>query len=228
MKQFAFMLATCFFTVIAHAEDRLHYNLISLSVSQSVQVENDTLTTVIRVQQNGYDTGKLTDKVNADANQIIEAAKHYAEVSIQSSGYYTQPLYKDGKINSWQVIQSLTVTSNHFKQVSELLADINGLGIVQSMQFSVSNKRQEEIKHSLLKQAIDKFKTKAALITKQFGMSSYKLVNLSVDNGNISPMPMMQRSMMMVEAKKSVAPTLESGTNEVSVHLNGSIQLSSQ
>ena len=227
MKQFALILALLFFAVIAHADNTANYNLVNLDVSSSAKVDNDTLTTLIRVQYDGENTARLTDHVNRDANKVIEAAKHYVGVSVQTSGYYTRPIYKDGKIESWQVSQQLTLTSEHFSQVSELLADINGLGMIQSMQFSVSAKRQEQIKQKLLQQAIDKFKAKAKLIAKQFGLADYKLVNLSVGRSNLGPVPVMQRNLMMAEAAraKSVAPKLEAGTNDVSVHLSGTVQL---
>ncbi|MEX0614806.1 MAG: SIMPL domain-containing protein, partial [Methylophaga sp.] len=65
----------------------------------------------------------------------------------------------------------------------------------------------------------------AAAIQKQFNASSYRLVNLSVNQGGYSPRYMETSSMRMDSMAKSAPVAIEAGSNEVSVEVHGQIQL---
>ncbi len=93
------------------------------------------------------------------------------------------------------------------------------------MQFAISDDRLETTRQDLAKQAIDKFRAQATAIQKQFNASSYRLVNLSVNQGGYSPRYMEASSMRMDSMSKTEPVAIEAGSNEVNVEVHGQIQL---
>lgn len=213
------------FSVNALADDALHYNLINLSANAKTEISNDEMTAYLQILRSGSDAGKLSAEVNKNAQEALRIAKAYDAVKLQTQGYQTQPVYDDGKIRSWQVSQQLRLESSDFSQMSELLAELQGLGNIQSMQFAVSDDRLETTRQDLARQAIDKFRAQAAAIQKQFNASSYRLVNLSVNQGGYSPRYMEAASMRMDSMSKAAPVAIDAGSNEVNVDVNGQIQL---
>lgn len=218
---FVFLL----FSVNALADNDLHYNLINLSANAKTEISNDKMSAYLQILRSGNDASKLGAEVNKSGQEALRIAKTYDAVSVQTQGYQTQPLYDEGKISSWQVSQQLQLESNDFTQMSELLAELQGLGNIQSMQFTISDDRLETTRQDLARQAIEKFRAQAAAIQQQFKASGYRLVNLSVNQGGYSPRYMEATSMRMDSVAKAAPVAIEAGSNEVSVEVNGQIQL---
>jgi predicted secreted protein len=210
--------------------DEQPMGIVNLDASASRDVENDKLVTRLQVMEEGRDPAKLTDLVNQKTALVLDAVKNFKGIEAETSSYNTRPVYKDGKIASWQVSQQLTLKTGKFDQMSQFVGDINSLANIQSMQFQVSDDRAEAIKNELLKQAIANFRDKAQLIAGEFNRSGYELVNLSIDGNYFSPRPVMERAAMMSadSMSKGAPAALAAGTNEVSVTVRGSIQLNLQ
>ncbi len=218
---FVFLL----FSFNALADNDLHYNLINLSANAKTEISNDEMSAYLQILRSGSDASELSAEVNKNGQEALRIAKSYDGVKVQTQGYQTQPVYDDGKISSWQVSQQLRLESSDFTQMSELLAKLQGLGNIQSMQFAISDDKLETTRQKLASQAIEKFQTQAAAIQKQFNASSYRLVNLSVNQGGYSPRYMEASSMRMDSMAKSAPVAIEAGSNEVSVEVHGQIQL---
>ncbi|MEX1201192.1 MAG: SIMPL domain-containing protein [Methylophaga sp.] len=223
-KQLLFFV-TLLFSLNALADNDLHYNLINLSTNAKTEISNDEMSAYLQILRSGSDATKLSAEVNKNGQEALRIAKSYDAVKVQTQGYQTQPIYNDGKISSWQVSQQLRLESSDFTQMSELLAELQGLGNIQSMQFAISDDRLETTRQDLAKQAIDKFQAQAAAIQKQFNASSYRLVNLSVNQGGYSPRYMEASNMRMDSMSKAAPVAIEAGSNEVSVDVHGQIQL---
>lgn len=223
-KQLLFFVSLLF-SLNALADNDLHYNLINLSANAKTEISNDEISAYLQILRSGSDASKLSAEVNKNGQEALRIAKSYDVVNVQTQGYQTQPIYNDGKISSWQVSQQLRLESSDFTQMSELLAKLQGLGNIQSMQFAISDDRLETTRHDLAKQAIDKFQAQAAAIQKQFNASSYRLVNLSVNQGGYSPRYMESSRMRMDNMSKAAPVAIEAGSNEVSVDVHGQIQL---
>lgn len=218
---FVFLL----FSLNALADNDLHYNLINLSANAKTEISNDEMSAYIQILRSGSDATKLSAEVNKNAQEALRNAKSYDAVKVQTQGYRTQPIYDNGKISSWQVSQQLRLESSDFTQMSELLEELQGLGNIQSMHFAISDDRLETIRQHLAKEAIDKFQAQAATIQKQFNANSYRLVNLSVNQGGYSPRYMEASNLRMDSMSKAAPVAIEAGSNEVSVDVHGQIQL---
>ncbi|HAO26274.1 MULTISPECIES: SIMPL domain-containing protein [unclassified Methylophaga] len=227
MKNTFFALTMLLSSAVAVAENDLNFNLVNLNATAATEVANDQVTSVIQVMLNGTDPTKLGQQVNQRSNQLLEKIKAYDSVKSQTTGYQTRPMYKDSQIVSWQVSQQIRLHSHDFTQMSELLGDVQDLGTVQSIVFSLSDELIESTQNELMQQAISKFRDKAALIQQQFDEPGYRLVNLSVNTSGYAPVHRMESSMMMSAdmSSKSAPAALEAGSNKVSVDVHGQIQL---
>lgn len=216
---------TMLFSMSAIADQDIHYNLINLSANAKTEVSNDEVTAYLQIIRSGNDAAKLGEAVNKSAQDAIRVAKAYKNVEIQTQGYSTQPIYKEGRITNWQVSQRLRLESADFTQMSELLAELQTHGNIQSMQFSISDERLEATRQELAKQAIEKFRSQAQAIQEQFAANGYQLVSLSVNQGGYAPRYMEAAGMRMDAMVKSAPVAIEAGSNEVTVDVNGQIQL---
>ena len=225
MSKFLLFFAAMLFSVNTLADNDLHYNLINLSANAKTEISNDEMSAYLQVLRSGSDASELAKAVNKSAQQALGIAKTYDAVSVQTQGYQTQPVYDDGKIRSWQVSQQLRLKSSDFSQMSELLAELQSLGNIQSMQFAISDTQLETTRQQLAQQAIEKFRAQASAIQQQFAASGYRLVNLSVSQGGYSPRYMETSSMRMDTMAKAAPVAIEAGSNEVSVDVHGQIQL---
>lgn len=226
MKKSLILLILSIFSTPLLADSDLYYNLINLTAAASMEVSNDQVSSQFQITFSGNDTTKLSQQVNEKGAKALRIAKRYDAVKVQTSSYTTQPRYEEGKISAWQVSQQFSLRSEDFDQMSTLLGELQELGNIQSMQFSVSDARLESTRQTLMEQAIEKFRGQATLIQQQFDQPSYRLVSLSVNRGGYSPRPYMERAMMMSDNMSKSAPvSVEAGTNEVTVEVNGQIQL---
>lgn len=226
MKKNLIFLLLSLFSLPLLADSDLHYNLINLSASASMEVSNDQVSSQFQITLSGSNTTQLAQQVNEKSAEALRVAENYAAVNIQTGSYTTRPRYQDEKISGWQVSQQFLLRSEDFDQMSTLLGELQRFGNVQSMQFSVSDARLEETRQQLMTQAIEKFQGQAKLIQQQFSEPGYRLVNLSINRGGYFPSPYQDRGMMLSESTMKSAPVaVEAGTNEVTVEVNGQIQL---
>jgi len=212
-------------SLLSYANDHNQYDQISLQAMASQEVENDVLVATLRVQENGANPATLTNKVNTKMKQLLEQSARHKDINSHTTGYNSRPFHKNGSIKSWQVSQSITLSSQNFEQLGKLIADINSLATVQSMTFRVSDQLFKDTKALLLKQAISNFSDKAKLIAQQFGKPLYRLVHIDIDRNQSNPSHRMERTMMMADMASSAPPALSAGTNKVHVNINGTIEL---
>lgn len=207
------------------AESDKSFNQVNLQATASQQVANDQLVAVLLVQETGNDPALLANRVNMKMAKIIEKANQFKQIKHQTINYNTRPIYKNGAIKSWQVSQNIQLKSQDFDQLGKLVSQANSLSTVQSMQFMVSDLQIERTQTILTERAIQKFRQKAAMITKQFAKSNYHLVHINIGNNHVRPP---QRHMMrsaMVADSMEAAPALSAGENKISVNINGTIEL---
>jgi len=209
----------------AFANDKQNFNQVNLQATASDNVANDQLIAILVVQETGNDPAALANKVNDKMAKIIAKAERFNTVDHQTINYNSQPIYKNGSIKSWRVSQNIQFKSQNFDQLGKLVAQVNQLSTVQSMNFGVSDNQIEKTQDRLTEQAIAKFRHNASNIAKQFGKSSYHLVHVNIGNNYVQPRQVMMRSSMKAEAMADSAPALSAGTNKISVNINGTIEL---
>jgi predicted secreted protein len=88
---------------------------------------------------------------------------------------------------------------------------------------SVSPERRRKVEDELVVEALQAFQARAELVSKSFGASGYRLVEVHVGTGGGGPPRPMMRT--MAADAEMAPPAIEGGTSELSASANGSIEL---
>ncbi|PVV11294.1 MAG: hypothetical protein B6D77_07115 [gamma proteobacterium symbiont of Ctena orbiculata] len=210
---------------LAAEEQSLHYDRIQLHSSATAEVENDTLIAVLYAQKEGSDPGVLTDSVNQLIAQAISEAKGREGIKVQTLGYQTSPIYQQQRFTGWRVRQSIRLQSMHSDKLSILLNKLQSTLALESISYAISPAQREKVEESLTLQAIDAFRRRADLVTKQFGRSQYRLVDMTIQSSDRPIQPVRMRASMMAREGASTAPTLAAGSQTLRIGVTGTIEL---
>jgi predicted secreted protein len=114
----------------------------------------------------------------------------------------------------------------HSDRLSELLNKLQSSLALDSISYTISPAQREKVEESLTLQAIDAFRKRADLVTKQFGRKDYRLVEMQIASSDRSVRPLPRRaSMMALGGAAEAAPTLEAGSQTVRIEITGTIEL---
>jgi predicted secreted protein len=147
---------------------------------------------------------------------------------VTSGAYNTYPEYGDGnRIVRWQASQDLVLESGDTGAVAKLIGSLQEKGLLlRGISFSVARETQRKLEDELVAEAIAAFRTRASLVAKSFGKSSYGLVTVSVGGGGFQPpMPYVRDMAMMAKAEAAPAPSFEGGTSRLRMDISGTIEL---
>jgi predicted secreted protein len=201
------------------------YDRVQLSADASMQVENDTLTAQLYAQREGSDLAQLADEVNRKITQAVARAKQVEGVSVQTQSYQTYPVYQQQRLSGWRVRQSIRLESRDGAKLSRLLGELQSSLALESLQYSVSPSQRQGAEERLIKQAIDAFQQRAALVTKQLGRRDYRLVEMHINTAGEPVRPMRMRAGVMAMDSATAPPSLEAGSQSLEVSVNGTIEL---
>ncbi|HPQ94979.1 MAG TPA: SIMPL domain-containing protein [Thiolinea sp.] len=209
------------------AEDTLPYDRVSFVVSAERAVENDELTATLFAEQSGQDTAALATTVNEAISWAMEQAKKQDTVDSRTLAYTTSPVYREGKVDGWQVRQSIELKSRDSEALSGLLGVLQEKLRIQGIDYSVSTEVRRGVEEELITEALTAFKRRAAQIQANMERGEYRVVNLSINTpnngGGFQP-----RMMAMAADAASMpvpAPTLDSGKQTLTVTVSAEIEL---
>lgn len=212
-------------SVQVNADDNGHYDRIHLSVSAQQEVENDILTAVLSARQEGEALPALADAVNRTIKQAVKRSKQVSDVRVSTLAYQTHPRYQKQRLIGWQVRQAIQLESSNVDALSQLLGKLQNDLAVDSLGYSVSPPRREEVEQTLINQAIERFKQRAENVTRQLGRKKYRLVDLHINTEGQPVRPGSMRSLSVMEESRVAAPQVEPGTQTLRVTINASIEL---
>jgi predicted secreted protein len=209
--------------------DDAQYNRVSLNESAQIEVDNDLLVVIMFAQAEGRDPAAPADEVNRRMDWAVNMVKSHPEVKVQTLGYQTSPLYNKSTIRGWRVNQSLRLESRDGRLLGDLVGRLQEQLQMQSIAYQVSEGQRREKLDGLTAQALARFQDRAAHIAKTLGRSGYRVVRININDGRHGPMPIARGMMMEASADVAVAPPrLEAGTQQMSVSIDGEIELSEQ
>jgi len=226
LKKILLVLMIMALPSISSAEQPLTYDRVNFSVSVTREVENDTVAAILYAQLEGSEARGLADKVNKDIAWAVELVKKAPNLKVQTEGYQTLPVYSKQRLSGWRVRQSMTLETQDPAALSELLGQLQQRLAIQSITYSISPKCRQTVEKQLVSEALTRFQERAAMVTEQFKRPDYRIVNLDINTGGGPPVYPMARNSMMMAAEASVSPpSLETGTDIVTVTVNGTIEL---
>ena len=210
------------------AENTLPYERVGFVVSAEKEVENDVLTAILSASQTGQDSAKLADEVNQAIVWAMDIAKKQTAVDSLTLGYTTNPVYRDQRVDGWQVSQRIELKSKDSKTLSSLLGELQAKLRVESINYSISTEVQKTTEEQLINEALDGFKQRATQVQKNMGRANYRVVRLDIQTASDfqQPFPMAAASEGGSFSRSVAPPVLEAGKQKVRVMVNTEIELS--
>lgn len=211
--------------------------VISLSATEEMQVQQDTLQASLRIEIEGKDAKDVQDKINKAMQGALTAAKAATDVKTSTGQYYVYS-YEQGGVSSvsrkagpklWKGNQTIDLSSKNAAAVLELSGKIQELGFVMNgLNYTLSSEQAESLKDTLIIAALKKVQARADVVAKALNKSGYELVEVNVDNaGPIMPQPVMFKAAraMASDMAEMSAPVAQAGEQTVSLSVNARILL---
>lgn len=197
--------------------------LVSLSVTERVKVQQDTLHASLRIEDTDKDPKALQDRINKAMEKAVKTAKGVSAVKT-STGYYSvyQEHVSSGgrEAVKWRGAQTIDLESKDSQKVLDLAGQIQGMGFVMNnLSYTLSTAKADEIRDGLMESALTRAKDKANRAAKALGKAQVDIAMVNVDAAMDFPQPvmMMKSYRGAAEAADMASPTAEAGESEVTL-----------
>lgn len=197
--------------------------LISLSVTERVKVEQDTLIATLRIERENRNAQTLQREINAAMEEALDETEGQDTVKV-STGYYS--VYQMNQSSQggrpdliWRGAQSITLESQDAQRLLELAGEIQGMGFVMSdLSYTLSTERADEVRDGLMESAIARARANAERAAQAMGKTQVDIATLDIDAalGYSQPL-MMARGLAMDAMAEKASPVAEAGESEVSL-----------
>ena len=205
--------------------------VVSLQSEAITEVQQDTVSIYIAAEFNEPTQAAVDEQLRKAVDSVLTEAKQQDVVKVSSSSYQVYPTSnRQGSISGWRGRAELKLESQDIPAAGKLATQFSDRMSVSRLNFSVSPKARAEHEKALLKEAITNFQERAQVIAENMGFSAYRYKDVNVGGSGANYRPMARQAVMMASdsvgsaaSKESLA--LESGTEDISVSVNGSIYL---
>jgi uncharacterized protein len=201
---------------------------LSVTGSANAQVKTDKVLLTLGVQTTNKTANTALVSNSATMNNILNALKAAGvkENETGTSSFTISPNYNYsqsskigniGKLTGFTVSNSIQIQSTNIRNISKWIdtAIAAGANSVNSVDFTLSNKRLDEIKNSLIKQAIDNARAKADIAASALGLKVVGVKSVNLEQLDLHPpQPSSAESNL---AAKTATPII-SGQEQVSIN----------
>ncbi|HSV34555.1 MAG TPA: SIMPL domain-containing protein [Ramlibacter sp.] len=204
-------------------------NVLQLSASGSVEVQQDQLSLTLSTTREGVDANAVQAQLKSALEAALAEARKQAspgQMDVRTGNFGLYPRHdRGGKITGWQGTAELVLEGRDFSRITQTAGRIQSMTL-GNVAFSLSREQRARVEAEAQGMAIERFKAKAADLAKGFGFSGYSLREVAVnanDQGNIP-----RQRVMSLEAKAAsadMAVPVEAGKSTVIVTVSGSVQL---
>jgi hypothetical protein len=146
------------------------------------------------------------------------------EKDVQTSNYSINPRYDwnsgQQKLIGYEVSQSVTVKVRNLDKLGDIVARAGSeqLNQVGSLQFTIDD--PENAKKEAREKAFAQVKQRAEDLAKVSGVKLGRIISIQENNGSVTqPRPIMYATDMMKESAGAIAPTIATGSNEISANV---------
>ena len=209
----------------AFADDELRYNQVRLQSQQTEAVSNDTMHVSMNTYAEMQDPAKLAAKINNDMEWALQQARQVQGVKINTGSYQTWPITRKEVTTGWRGQQDLVLESADTETLSRLVGQLQDRLQIKSMSFTVSDEKRAEVENRLIDAALDSFKQRAGIIGDNLKASGFRIVEINVNSSTQRPPMLRQAKMATMSMEASDAVAVEGGESDVSVTVNGTIEL---
>jgi predicted secreted protein len=209
----------------ALADDDLRYNQVRLQSQQTEAVSNDTMHVVMNTYAEMQNPAKLAAKINQDMEWALQQAKQAKGVKVNTGSYQTWPITRKEVTTGWRGQQDLVLESGDTEALSRLVGQLQDKLQIKSMSFTVSEAKRAGVENRLIGAALDAFKDRAGIIGDNLKANGYRIVEISVNTTMQRPPLVRQARMATMSMEAGDAVAVEGGESDVSVSVNGTIEL---
>lgn len=187
--------------------------LLNVSAKESKKVEQDLIIALLTISTEGLDATMIQDQINKAMKQALQLAGRYSQVEHETERYHVGKPYES---NVWKARQSIRLTSKWEDKILELVAKLQSNGFnMESLNYTLSTERYDEVSDSLLEGALKKLQSKANNVAKMIGKSSAQLIEVTSD---VNQRHFNVRSAAMASYSSEIAtPNISPGKSEVSL-----------
>lgn len=203
-------------------------NVLQLSATGTVEVQQDLLSLSLTTTRDGADANVVQTQLKAALDAALTEARKAAQpgqLDVRTGNFGLYPRYtQGGKINGWQGTAELVLEGRDFARITQTAGRISTMTL-GGVGFGLSREQRAKVEADAQTIAIERFKAKAGELAKGFGFSGYSLREVAV-NSNDQGMPRPMRMAMESKAMASdMAVPVEAGKSTVVVTVSGSVQL---
>jgi predicted secreted protein len=204
-------------------------NVVQLSASASIEVQQDLLTLHMTTSRDGADAAAVQSQLKQALETALAEAKKVAlpgQLDARTGNFNLAPRYsRDGNMTGWQGTTELVLEGRDFARIGATAGKIQTL-TVGGVVFGLSREQRSRVEADAQSQAIESFKAKAGDIAKGFGFTGYTLREVSVSANDQAFVPRPRMMAMEAKSASTEAPMpLEAGKSTVMVTVAGSVQL---
>jgi predicted secreted protein len=210
---------------IAWADDELRYNQVRLQSQQTEAVSNDTMHVSMNTYAEMQDPAKLAAKINSAMEWALQQAKQVKGVKVSTGSYQTWPVTRKEVTTGWRGQQDLVMESADTEALSQLVGQLQERLQIKSMRFTVSDKKRAAVENRLIVAALDAFKQRAGIIGDNLNAGGFRIVEINVNTSTQRPPMLRQANMASLSREAGDAVAVEGGESDVSVTVNGTIEL---
>src|SRR6188472_1819654 len=206
-------------------------NTLFVTGTANTKVKPDKVILSLGVETNNKTANAALVANSKVMNKVIDALKtagvkenetSTSSLSIFPNYNYSRPSDTVGKITGFTVSNLMQIQSMNIRNVSKWIdtAIASGANTVNNVDFTISDKRLDEIKNNLIKQAIDNARTKANIATSVLGLKvvGVKSVNLNEFEIQPPPIPSARESLAAASADNRSAPVI-AGEQQVNTNI---------
>ncbi|HEX7258045.1 MAG TPA: SIMPL domain-containing protein [Nitrososphaeraceae archaeon] len=198
-------------------------NTLSVTGSATTNTKSDKVSVSLGVETTDKTAEKALHLNSNLMNKVINALKESGvqENETSTSSFTINPNYNyseygaKGNLIGFTVSNSVHITSSNINQISQWIdtAVQTGANTVNDIYFSISPNRLEEIKNSLLKEAVANAKSKADIVAAAGGLNIAGIQSITVGELGLPTVPVYSKSVAFDET--SSTPIL-AGEQEIS------------
>jgi len=220
------------FTVLSAAAQGQPYappqNVLQLSASGSVEVQQDLLSLSLTTTREGSDANVVQSQLKQALDAALGEARKAAlpgQLDVRTGNFSLHPRYtQGGRISGWNGTAELVLEGRDFGRITQTAAKIQTMTL-GGVSFGLSREQRAKVETDAQTIAIERFKSKAAELAKGFGFTGYSLREVSV-NANDQGFPRPVRMAMEAKASSADSPLqVEAGKSTVMVTVSGTVQL---
>lgn len=205
------------------------HNVLQLSASGSVEVQQDMLNMTLVATRDGADAGTVQTQLKTALDAALVEARQYAspgQLDMRTGNFSLSPRYtRDGKINGWQGSIELVLEGRDFARIAQTAGRIATMSIGE-VGFGLSREQRAKVETEAQAIAIVNFRQQATDLARGFGFNTYTLREVSVNANQGGSMRPRMVSMAAASKVASDAPIpVEAGKTTVVVNISGSVQL---